>query len=233
MLIIGLSAPLDKGMPYVRAITGFFSVVTLWTMAGMCWFLADNTFMNYEEVFNRYWADPDLGYWYKLRSKGKNFIPLTLCGVIMFSIFAYPSMLRPIDFITNFRGYALGFGAYLIMLPGFINVMNLYSMCNLHDLSWGNRPSTSGGTNAFTDAQKKQAELKKEYEMYRVKFLMFWICGNAAYIIIVKSWMQSSSDIKNDGEIDFLVGFAFVVAYLALFRLFSALFHILRFKFRV
>ena len=150
MLIIGLSAPLDKGMPYVRAITGFFSVVTLWTMAGMCWFLADQTFMNWEEVFNRYWADPDLGYWYKLKGKDKNFLPLTLCGVIMFSIFAYPSLLRPIDFITNFKGYALGFGAYLIMLPGFINVMNLYSMCNLHDLSWGNRPATTGA-GAFTD----------------------------------------------------------------------------------
>jgi hypothetical protein len=46
MLIIGLSAPLDKGMPYVIAITAFFSVVTLWTIAGMVWFLAMTSFVN-------------------------------------------------------------------------------------------------------------------------------------------------------------------------------------------
>lgn len=112
-----------------------------------------------------------------------------MCGIIMFSIFAFPSVLRPIDFITHFKDYAVGFFAYLLMLPGFINVMNLYSMCNLHDLSWGNRPSTSGGTNAFSDSQKKQMELKKEYEMFRVKFLMSWLVGNAIYIVLVKSVM--------------------------------------------
>jgi len=39
MLIIGLSAPLDKGMAYINGITAFFSVVTLLTMAGMIFFL--------------------------------------------------------------------------------------------------------------------------------------------------------------------------------------------------
>lgn len=62
---------------------------------------------------------------------------------------------------------------------------------------------------------------------------MSWLVGNAIYIVLVKTVMQGNKEVKNDGEVDFLVGFSFVVAYLALFRLFAAVFHILRFKFRV
>lgn len=69
--------------------------------------------------------------------------------------------------------------------------------------------------------------------MFRVKFLMSWLVGNAVYIILVKEWMQGNSQVKNDGAINGLVAFSFVVAYLAVFRLFAAVFHILRFKFRV
>lgn len=62
---------------------------------------------------------------------------------------------------------------------------------------------------------------------------MGWVIGNAVYVVLVKTVMQSNKEVKNDGEIDFLVAFSFVVAYLAMFRFISALFHILRFKFRV
>jgi cellulose synthase/poly-beta-1,6-N-acetylglucosamine synthase-like glycosyltransferase len=30
---------------------------------------------------------------------------------------------------------------YILMLPTFVNIMQIYSMSNLHDISWGNRPS--------------------------------------------------------------------------------------------
>lgn len=30
---------------------------------------------------------------------------------------------------------------YILMLPTFINIMQIYSMSNLHDISWGNRPT--------------------------------------------------------------------------------------------
>lgn len=48
--------------------------------------------------------------------------------------------------------------SYILLLPTFINIMQIYAMCNLHDISWGNRPSAAAantGTNAFSDDAKK------------------------------------------------------------------------------
>ena len=33
------------------------------------------------------------------------------------------------------------FGQYLLMAPSFINVLNVYAFCNLHDVSWGTKGS--------------------------------------------------------------------------------------------
>ena len=47
---------------------------------------------------------------------------------------------------------------YIVMLPTFANLMAIYSMANLHDISWGNRPSAAqatAGTNALSANIKK------------------------------------------------------------------------------
>ena len=73
---------------------------------------------------------------------GKHFSPLVLAGVIMMSVFLIPMILRPLDFLSNMRNYLMGLLSYLFMMPTFINIMQIYAMCNLHDISWGNRPTT-------------------------------------------------------------------------------------------
>jgi len=62
----------------------------------------------------------------------------------MLSTYLLPILLRPMDFILNFRNYIIGLVTYIVLLPTFINIMQVYSMCNLHDVSWGNRPSATG-----------------------------------------------------------------------------------------
>ena len=69
---------------------------------------------------------------------------LVVAGIIMLVVYLVPLILRPIDFLQNFFKYIVGLFCYLFMLPTFINVMQVYSMCNLHDISWGNRPSDTG-----------------------------------------------------------------------------------------
>lgn len=69
------------------------------------------------------------------------FSVLCLSGVIMCTVFLIPIILRPLDFLSNFRNYMVGLFSYLFMMPTFINIMQIYAMCNLHDISWGNRPS--------------------------------------------------------------------------------------------
>ena len=59
----------------------------------------------------------------------------------MLSVYFVPLILRPFDFIYNFSGYVIGMTVYILMLPTFINIMQIYSMSNLHDISWGNRPT--------------------------------------------------------------------------------------------
>lgn len=79
---------------------------------------------------------------------------LCVAGIIMLSMYILPMVMRPIDFLQNFSKYMLGFVSYLLLMPVFTNVFQIYAMCNLHDVSWGNRPASTG-QEAFT-ANKKQ-----------------------------------------------------------------------------
>ena len=72
----------------------------------------------------------------------------------MLAVYVLPFVLRPVDFITNFSKYILGLISYLFLLPMFTNVFQIYAMCNLHDVSWGNRPASTG-TEAFTADKMK------------------------------------------------------------------------------
>ena len=74
----------------------------------------------------------------------KKFSPLVLSGTVMCVTFLMPIILRPFDFLSNMRNYIVGLFSYLFMMPTFINIMQIYAMCNLHDISWGNRPATQG-----------------------------------------------------------------------------------------
>lgn len=78
-------------------------------------------------------------------------------------VFLIPMILRPLDFLSNMRNYILGLMSYLFMMPTFINTMQIYAMCNLHDISWGNRPTTTTGVEAITFNQGAQEKLKQDY----------------------------------------------------------------------
>ena len=104
-------------------------------------------------------------------------------------------------------------------------------MANLHDISWGNRPSATAGTNALSDNVKKQAMLTSNYQVFRVNFLTFWIGMNTAYAVIVENYVDNSqSIIANSNQFGFLEVFACYLAGLVVFRVFFGGIHILKFK---
>ena len=103
----------------------------------------------------------------------------------MLSVYTIPMILRPIDWLENFRGYMVGLLMYLCLIPMFSNVFQIYAMSNLHDVSWGNRPSTSQGTEAFSANAKKQQETLDDYKTFRANFLFLWLCCNGAYFLAV------------------------------------------------
>ena len=62
----------------------------------------------------------------------------------MVLVYLLPFVMRPLDCLANFKHYFFGFLAYMLMLPVFTNLFQVYAMCNLHDVSWGNRPTSTG-----------------------------------------------------------------------------------------
>ena len=67
---------------------------------------------------------------------------LSFTGIVMLCVFIIPILSRPIDFLANAGKYIVGLISYILLMPMFTNVFQLYAMTNLHDVSWGNRPST-------------------------------------------------------------------------------------------
>jgi len=40
----------------------------------------------------------------------------------MLSVYVLPCVMRPLDFLANFKKYTLGFTAYMMMMPVFTNI---------------------------------------------------------------------------------------------------------------
>ena len=150
-LILSLALPLDRAKPCFIISTTLFGLITIMSIVGMIFYLTAAGFYPQHMIRNEetYLWEPQGDY---------HFSYLVLAGVIMLLIYLVPMILRPIDFLENFKGYLVGLIAYLLLIPMFTNIFTIYSMCNLHDISWGNRPTTgSTGTEAFSsnvDIQK-------------------------------------------------------------------------------
>ena len=146
----------------------------------------------------------------------------------MCSVFIVPLVLRPIDAFANLMKYFIGLIAYMFMIPTFINVMQIYSMCNLHDISWGNRPATSQGVEAVTADRKKQDVLRLEYQVYRANIVFLWVIVNMLFAFLTTFIVgeTETSEVINHG-FTFLDGFAMFIAGLVFFKVFFAAIYIL------
>lgn len=151
----------------------------------------------------------------------------------MLSVYIVPFVMRPLDFLENFRGYIIGLVSYLLLIPMYTNVFQIYGMSNLHDISWGNRPSVSGGTEAFSATAAKQQSTATDYMAFRANFLFFWLCCNGAYFFVVLNLGKSGSlTLRNSGAFGVLEGFSMYLAGIVLFRVFFAILHTIKWKFR-
>ncbi|CAK4703184.1 unnamed protein product [Aphanomyces euteiches] len=133
----------------------------------------------------------------------------------------------------------LSFVQYMALLPTFVNILNTYSFCNLHDLSWGTKglesseghgPKAGSGKGNFKDAiEKKKAEearkaqeakikdeMEGSFQRFRSTLLIFWLMCNMgfAYVVIVV-------DVAEDGRkgVYYLKFLFYTVAVFNLIRL--------------
>lgn len=141
-VLISLATPIEKAMLYFYIIVIIFSVLTIASIVGITTFLIGTGFNPEPQYYDPNKQPP----WQPLDKKycpQSQFSIMTLAGVIMLSIYLIPFILRPLDFLANIKSYVVGMISYFAILPLFINIMQIYSMCNLHDISWGNRPSAT------------------------------------------------------------------------------------------
>lgn len=151
----------------------------------------------------------------------------------MLMVYMIPFVARPIDFVQNFSSYVFGLITYILLMPTFTSIFQIYGMCNLHDISWGNRPAVvpgAAGTNQITENAKKAAELKNEYMQFRVCFLFFWILCNFGYAVLIGGFVQARVDTRNCNEPGFLLIFSLILAIGILYKVVFAAFHIISMK---
>ena len=226
-LIISLALPLDRAKPcFVIAIT-LFGGIKIAAIVGMMFYLSAAGFMPEHMTFDPY-------SWTWTMEGDHHFSWLVLAGVIMLAVYTIPFLLRPIDFLENFKGYTLGLMAYLLLIPMFTNIFTIYAMCNLHDLSWGNRPTTATlGTELVASKAKDQREAALNYKTYRANFLFLWFCANGAYFVLVLELGQSGDQYNvNSGIFTVLDGFSMYLASIVIFRVIFALLYVCKWQCR-
>jgi len=79
----------------------------------------------------------------------------------------------------------------IYLSPTYINIFTIYSISNIHDVSWGSRPATQNET--FAKIENKKMIM---YRNFRSRFLIFWVAVN---IIIgygfLYLWREGFEDI--------------------------------------
>ncbi|CAI2387308.1 unnamed protein product [Moneuplotes crassus] len=63
------------------------------------------------------------------------------------------------------------------MIPTYINIMTIYSIANIHDVTWGSRGSSEG----FKSESKRDRAQRIDYENFRFYCLLIWSACNAIF----------------------------------------------------
>lgn len=66
--------------------------------------------------------------------------------------------------------------------PTYVNIFTIYAISNIHDVSWGSRPSTETVTETSDEKSKKLKKAADDKEVafmnFRSMFLIFWCVAN-------------------------------------------------------
>jgi cellulose synthase/poly-beta-1,6-N-acetylglucosamine synthase-like glycosyltransferase len=108
----------------------------------------------------------------------------------------------------NIWKYLVGALWLMFLSPMYINIFIIYSIANLHDISWGNRD---------TDPRKSQ-DTKKNLEQFRAITLIVWIFANAVYGFSILFISQSGKEI-------FIFALIALVSITILGKVFIAIIH--------
>ena len=142
---VSVALLIENAMGYFRTVAVAFGILANLAIIGIIIFLANRGLFPEDKVHVKVWQVENGSFTLDLVPTGETYFSwLCLAGILMLSIYCMPILMRPLDFLANFKTYIASFFCYMMMMPVFNNILQIYSMCNLHDVSWGNRPSNTG-----------------------------------------------------------------------------------------
>ena len=131
-------------------------------------------------------------------------IILVSMGVVIFS------QIIPlcINCRCNLFKIIMGFISYLFLTPTYVNMFIVYSFCNIHDVSWGNRD---------TIQSKEIQEKERAFKQFRSNVLIVWIIFNVLGSYVLNNLVRAGNA---NGA---LLAFSVFLAFTVFFRLLSAI----------
>lgn len=99
--------------------------------------------------------------------------------------------------------------------PTYINILTIYAIANIHDVSWGSRPSEN---NALLQAVERKKSIL--YRNFRANFLVFWLVVNAGVSAAIIS-------LAREGDVDIIFYLGSFLLFIMLFKIvFATLFYV-------
>ena len=97
--------------------------------------------------------------------------------------------------LINFRRvsvtkYVFGIVTILYLVPTYIVIMLIYSICNISDITWGNRPDKTDVMH-LTALQRR---IDEKYRAYRTKVLIYWLILNLLVSEPIKAYAAAQAD---------------------------------------
>ena len=83
------------------------------------------------------------------------------------------------------REIALSIIHFIIATPTYVNVFTIYAMCNIHDITWGNRADSQ------TQAEKERFE---DFKQFRASWVLLWALTNGVFAYLFDAIDSKSSD---------------------------------------
>ena len=172
IMLLSLTVHVNDAIMYFRLIGIISSIIVVISFSGGIHSIVTTGF--YEEVRV---CDKD--------GLCSNIIALSMFKVasgLMLGLYLLPMILRPLDFIMNFFKYTIGMICYILMMPTFVNVLQIFAICNLNDITWGNRPVVDYSKTALKEEIERKKKVNQGYQSYRNTFLSIWVIFNAVLI---------------------------------------------------
>lgn len=99
--------------------------------------------------------------------------------------------------------------------PTYVNIFTIYSISNIHDVTWGSRPSIHNQSEAVKKTEKRKDTLYKDF---RSKFLVFWSIINIATGVGIISLFRG-------GELEIIFYFAVFLMFVMVFKIVCSTIH--------